>query len=111
RLQRVGHDQVPGSPEGIIVGQALVGAGVRFPLGHRDHLSLDEIDQAYVLHDPSFGAGEWPRTLDCRSGTARIDSERDRGHPRETSRVGEGSTRATTPSRGASTDVGAGTVE
>src|SRR5258706_7212406 len=84
---------MPGLPEGVIVGQALFGAGVRFPFGHRDHLSLDKIDQAYVLHDLSSVAGEWPRTLDCRSGTARIDSGRNRGHTRGTSRDDEGLTR------------------
>src|SRR5215831_15916177 len=53
RLERMGSDEMTGSPEGVIVGQALLGASVRLLFGHLAHLFLNKIDQADVLHKPS----------------------------------------------------------
>src|SRR5260370_6710700 len=73
RPRSAGDDEVAGLPEGVIVGQALLDAGVRLLLGHRVHVVLDKIHQADVLHNAP-AVGEWLRTPACRSEGAEIDS-------------------------------------
>jgi hypothetical protein len=69
RLEGLGDDEVTAPPEGLIVGEALLGAGVGLPLGQGVHILLHKIDQADVLHSPLLEMG-WLRTPDGRPGTS-----------------------------------------
>src|SRR5262245_44393022 len=76
----MGGDEMAGSPEGVIVGQAFLGASVRLLLGHLAYLSLNKIDQADVLHKPSPSRLPGARSPHSRSGKGQIDSAGARGY-------------------------------
>jgi hypothetical protein len=62
-----------GRPKGVIVGQALVAAGVGLTLGHGAHFLFNKIDQADILHSPLLVAVGMAADTDGRSGSLDID--------------------------------------